>query len=168
MFLRCVDRNIHGDLFETIFIGFSEKRIWQLHTGYTNQISQIYKSFQKLLVCYQPTPYFRLSNNIIHKNVKQKFILTKRYIEIEFPRLIQNKRVFSVPLLLTTHNIFSDNINMVISIRPGVFMPKTYYMPQFVNNDSKFITVFSNTNSLSPISPLSYEWATTENDKNLI
>lgn len=51
-------------------------------------------------------------------------------------------------VLLTNHNIFSNDYNMVIPIRSCMFMPKTNSMAQFMNNDSKFVTILSNTDGL--------------------
>lgn len=68
-------------------------------------------------------------------------------------------------LLLTTHYVFPDNVNVFVSVRSGMFMPKSHYMTQFVNDNPKFVAILSDANSLSSISSFSNK-GTTSNKKN--
>jgi len=52
--------------------------------------------------------------------------------------------VYSLTMvILTFHDMLSDDINMVVPIRSGVFMPKSNNMPKFMDDNSKLFTVFS-------------------------
>lgn len=55
------------------------------------------------------------------------------------------------PKALTWLDILSYNGDMVVSIWAGVFMPKAYHMAQFMNNDSKLVTVLPNRDGLRAI-----------------
>lgn len=52
---------------------------------------------------------------------------------------------------LTWLDVFSYDGHMVISIRPCVLMPEAYHVTQFMNNNSKFITVLANGDCLRSI-----------------
>lgn len=43
----------------------------------------------------------------------------------------------------TLHDILVDDMHMVVSIRPSVFMPKSDYMAQFMYDDSELVAVFT-------------------------
>ena len=57
---------------------------------------------------------------------------------------------------LTWLDVFPYDSHMVISVWPRVLMPKAYHMAQFMNDDSKFITVLANRDCLRPISTPTY------------
>lgn len=58
-----------------------------------------------------------------------------------------------VPKVLTWLDILSYDGDMVVSVWAGMFMPKAYHMAQFMNNDSKLVTVLPNRDGLRAISP---------------
>lgn len=54
---------------------------------------------------------------------------------------------------LTRLDVFSNDGDMVITVRSCMFVPKTYHMTQLMDNYTKFITVLANRYSLRTISP---------------
>lgn len=63
---------------------------------------------------------------------------------------------------LTVHNIFSDDVDMLISVWSSVFMPETDNMSQFVDDNAELVAVFSDADCLGAVSSFSYEGATPE------
>lgn len=61
---------------------------------------------------------------------------------------------------LTRHDIFVDNLYMLISIWASMLMPESHHMAQLMNNNPKLVTVFPNRYGLGTVSPLAHEWAT--------
>lgn len=58
----------------------------------------------------------------------------------------QKKRGFHERL--TFFDIFAQNLYIVISVWPSVFVPKANHVTQFMNNDAKLITILSDGNGL--------------------
>lgn len=54
---------------------------------------------------------------------------------------------------LTRLDVLSNDGDMVITVWSCMFMPKTYHVPQLMDNYAKFITVLANRYSLRTISP---------------
>lgn len=63
---------------------------------------------------------------------------------------------------LTVHNIFSDDVDMLISVWSSVFMPETDNMSQFVDDNAELVAVFSDADCLGTVSSFSNEGATPE------
>lgn len=61
---------------------------------------------------------------------------------------------------LTRHDIFVDNLYMLISIRASMLMPESHHMAQLMNNNPKLVTVFPDRYGLGTVSPLAHKWAT--------
>lgn len=56
--------------------------------------------------------------------------------------------------MLTRHNVLSDNLYMMIAIRPRMFMPKAHHMSQLMYHDTEFVTVLANRDGLRSIAAL--------------
>lgn len=69
---------------------------------------------------------------------------------------------------LTRHDIFVDNLYMLISIWASMLMPESNHMAQLVNNDPKLVTVFPDRYGLGSISSLAHKWATPTKQKMLM
>lgn len=63
----------------------------------------------------------------------------------------------------TCHYIVSDDLDVVVSIGSGMFVPKSNHMSQFVHNYSEFITVFPDRYRLWTVAALSDKRAASEN-----
>jgi hypothetical protein len=44
---------------------------------------------------------------------------------------------------LTWHNIFTDDVNVVVPVRTRVLMPEANGVPELVDDDTEFIAIFS-------------------------
>ena len=64
---------------------------------------------------------------------------------------------------LTNHNIFAENGDPVVSIRSRMFMPKTNGVTEFVDNDTKLVTIFADRYGLWSIAPFAKKRTTTKN-----
>jgi hypothetical protein len=54
---------------------------------------------------------------------------------------------------LTWLDVLSNDGDMVVSVWAGMFMPEAYHVAQFMNNNSKLVTVLANRDGLRAISP---------------
>lgn len=64
--------------------------------------------------------------------------------------------------VLTIHDVFPENYNMAITVRPRMFVPESHDVSKFVDDNSKLIAVFPDTDGLGTVPPFSYEGATPE------
>lgn len=53
--------------------------------------------------------------------------------------------------LLTAHDVVANDLYVSISIRPGVFVPEANDMAQFMNDYTKLVTVFPDTDCLRSV-----------------
>lgn len=64
-------------------------------------------------------------------------------------------------MVLTTHDILPDDIDVVISIRTGVFVPEPNHVSQFVHHNAKLVAIFPDADSLTTISTFTNKRTTT-------
>ena len=61
---------------------------------------------------------------------------------------------------LTNHDVFTNYCNPIISVWSRMFVPKSNSMPQFVDHNTKFVTIFADWNCLRTIPPFTNKRAT--------
>ena len=63
--------------------------------------------------------------------------------------------------LLTNHDIFTENGDPVVSVWPGMFVPKSHGVPEFMDNNTKLVTIFADRNGLGTIAAFANKRTTT-------
>lgn len=53
----------------------------------------------------------------------------------------------------TGHDIFTDYVNMIVSIRSGMFVPESNDVTQLVDDDTELIAILADGNGLRSITP---------------
>lgn len=66
--------------------------------------------------------------------------------------------------VFTWLNVFSNNADVFISVRPCVFVPESNHMTQFMHHNSKLVAVFSNWYGLRPTSATTHVGAAPMNE----
>lgn len=66
-------------------------------------------------------------------------------------------------MLFTAHDVFSNNIYVVISIGSSVLMPKAHHVSKLVDDDTEFVTVLTDTDGLSSITSFSNKRTASKN-----
>lgn len=54
-------------------------------------------------------------------------------------------------MMITCHDVVPDDLNMSISVRPGVLVPEANNVTQFVHNNAKLIAVLANGDCLRAV-----------------
>lgn len=73
---------------------------------------------------------------------------TKNIISLRFKSWKRSTKKRGFHERLTFFDIFAQNLYIVISVWPSVFVPKANHVTQFMNNDAKLITILSDGNGL--------------------
>lgn len=67
------------------------------------------------------------------------------------------------PCYCTWLDVVPDDADVLVSIRPCVFVPEADHMSQLVHHDAKFVTVFTDGYSLGASSSASHVWTASMN-----
>ena len=68
----------------------------------------------------------------------------------------------------TGHNVLADDVDVVVAIGSGMFVPEADDVTQLVDDDAELVAILADGYGLRPVAPFAHEGAASNSDMKLI